>query len=75
MHALIAVPLIVGWAAISIYALWCAEDNLVIIRYAPEPPPAERDDYDLARSANQDLPVAQTAKESIDELHGDRERS
>lgn len=37
MRVLIAVTLIVGWAAISIYALCSVAQDLVIIRHAPGP--------------------------------------
>jgi hypothetical protein len=76
MHVLIAITLIVVWTALAIYALWRVAQDLVIVRYAPGSPLADRDDYDLPSSAHQDPPVAQTAREeSIDELHGDREQA
>jgi hypothetical protein len=76
MHILIAITLIVGWAALSIYALWRVAQDLVLVRYAPGSPLADRDDYDSSPSAHQDPPVVQTAmEESIDKLHGDREQS
>jgi hypothetical protein len=75
MRVLITVTLIVGWAAISIYALWRVAQDPVIIRYAPEPPLADPDDYQLAPNANQHLAVVRTANETIDELHGDREQT
>ena len=73
MRVLIVVTLIVGWAALVIYALWRVAKDLVIIRYAPGPLLPDRDDDDLALNANQHLAVVQTAIGSIDELHDDRE--
>jgi hypothetical protein len=75
MRVSIAVTLILGWVAISIYTLWRVAQDLVIIRYASEPPLADPDDYDLAPNANQLLAVVQTARQTIDELHGDREQT
>jgi hypothetical protein len=74
MRVLIVVTLIVGWAALVIYALWRVAEDLVIIRYAPGPLLPDRDD-DLAQNANQHLAVVQTAVGSIDELHDDREQT
>lgn len=69
MHVLIAVTVIFGYAAILIYALWRVAQDLLIRRYA------DRDDYDVAPKANQYLPVVQMVNTSIDELHGDREKT
>jgi len=69
MHVLIAVALIVGYAAILVFALWCVARDLLIRRYA------DRDDYDVAPKANQHLPLVQMANTSIDELHDDREET
>ena len=75
MRVSIAVTLIVGWAALFIYALWRVAHDVVIIRYSPESPLSGRDDYDVAPNANQPPSVLQTAISSIDELHGDREQT
>lgn len=61
MHILIAVTLILACAAILIYATGCVALDLLIRRYAPQPPLADCDDHDVAPKANQHLPVVQTA--------------
>ena len=75
MRVLIAVMLIVGYAVFLIYALWRVAQDLIIIRYSPESPLSDRDDYDLAPNTSQLLPVVQTANGSIDEPHDGREQT
>jgi hypothetical protein len=75
MRVLIAITLIVSWAALLIYALWRVAQDLVLIRYAPGSPLSDRDDNDLVQNASQYLGVGQPANGSPDEQHGDREQT
>jgi hypothetical protein len=75
MRVLVAVMLIVGCAAFLIYALWRVAQDLVSIRYSPESPQSDRDDYDLAPNTSQLLPDVRTANGSIDEPHDGREQT
>jgi hypothetical protein len=62
MHVLIAVTLLLGCAAIIIYAIWCVAQDLLIRSYAPATSLADLDDYDAGPKAI----------DSHDGLRGDR---
>jgi hypothetical protein len=62
MRVLIAISLVMCWAAFSVYALWRVAQDLVLVRYAPGSSLSDHDDDDVAPNANRHPPVVQKAK-------------